>query len=525
MAETVLRRIAAHGRVVLARTRRATCVNNSCSVFTEATDTDDIHLSGVKEGTHPKTLAEMPGPPGLPFLGTLPEYARKANQGQFHEVQRRFHHKYGKIFKEPFGSVTNVSVADPSMVEEILRAEGKYPLRPPYESWVLYNKMRNRTGGIMTADGEQWRRCRSAMNSKLNRPKCIGEYVDGINTVVTSLVERLRYLKNNSSEGGFVPQLPNEINKFTMEALVWVILEMRLGCLDTTVPPQIQEFITSVTKMFLTGSKLVAYANIQKMLRTKVWKEHVKSWDVIHNIASEYINSKMVEVESRLSAGIPEGERVDFLTHLMAGNKMTKEEITNNIIEILMGGVDTAANSMSFLFYSLAKHSGVQKKLQTEVDNLLGGRPANYEDLQSMPYLKAVVKETLRMYPPIPVNARIMQDDITIDNYTVPKGTCILLNNYTMSRDATIFNEPESFIPERWLREESRHWHPFSAIPFGYGARACIGRRLAETEMYLATIQICQNFSLVLSDKFDITPSVRTQLTPGPELPIQLEER
>ena len=53
--------------------------------------------------------------------------------------------------------------------------------------------------------------------------------------------------------------------------------------------------------------------------------------------------------------------------------------------------------------------------------------------------------------------------------------TCILLNNYTMSRDSSIFNEPESFIPERWLREESRHWHPFSAIPFGYGARACIG--------------------------------------------------
>ena len=89
MAETVLRRIAAHGRVVLTRTRQVTAVHNSCSVFTQATDTDDIHLSGVKDGTHPKTLGDMPGPPGLPFLGTLPEYAKKANQGQFHEVQVR----------------------------------------------------------------------------------------------------------------------------------------------------------------------------------------------------------------------------------------------------------------------------------------------------------------------------------------------------------------------------------------------------------------------------------------------------
>ena len=87
---------------------------------------------------------------------------------------------------------------------------------------------------------------------------------------------------------------------------------------------------------------------------------------------------------------------------------------------------------MSFLFYSLAKHPVVQKKLQKEVDGLLGRRPANYEDLQSLPYLKAIVKETLRMYPPIPVNARIMQDDITIDNYVVPKGVSRCLIKYKL---------------------------------------------------------------------------------------------
>ncbi|XP_046585181.1 cytochrome P450 27C1-like [Haliotis rubra] len=520
MAESVLRRVASHGRTLLVRGHR-----NSAGVrrvFTEASESSDLSLTDAS----PRSFEDLPGPTGLPVVGTLPEYFRKANKGQMHEVQRRTHKKYGKIFKEPFGPVTNLSVADPSLVEEILRSEGKYPFRPPYQSWQLYNEMRNKKGGIMTAQGEQWKRCRSAMNPKLLRPKSVGEYVNGINDVVASFMERLRYLKDVEGDGQFVPHLPNELNKFTMETLTWVILETRLGCLEKDTSPRIQDFIKSVATMFLTGHKLVAFASVHKLLRTKIWRDHVQAWDTIYDIATEHIDKKLLEVESRLAVSEPqEGERVDFLTYLVKGKNLTKEEINNNIAEILLWGVDTAANSLSFLVYALAKNPHVQDKLRDEVDHVVDRRTANYEDLQNMPYLKAVIKETLRLYPPIPINARVTQEEIVVDNYLIPKGTCILLNNYTMSRDEKIFSNPDKFVPERWLREEAKDWHPFSAIPFGYGARSCVGRRIAETEMYLATIQLCQNFCLQLSDKFDITPSVRTQLTPGPELPVLFNER
>ncbi len=85
-----------------------------------------------------------------------------------------------------------------------------------------------------------------------------------------------------------------------------------------------------------------------------------------------------------------------------------------------------AANSLSFLVYSLAKNTDVQSKLREEVDRVVEGRTPNFEDLQKMPYMKAVIKETLRLYPPIPINARVAQDDIVVDNYLIPKGVSVI---------------------------------------------------------------------------------------------------
>ncbi|ESO95609.1 hypothetical protein LOTGIDRAFT_239424 [Lottia gigantea] len=439
--------------------------------------------------------------------------------------KRGFHKKYGKIFKERLGPVTNLSISDPALVEEILRTEGKYPFRPPYQSWVLYNELYNRKGGTMTADGEHWKKCRSVMNPKFLRPKAVGEFVEGINGVVASFVDRLRLLKDATGDGEPIPHLPNELSKFTMEALGWVLLDKRLGCLEEHVEEKVQNFISSIATMFLTGHQLMIFANVHQKLNTKPWRNHVRSWNTIYEIAQDYIDERMKDVAERLSGDIKEGERVDFLTYLVGSGKLSREEIYVNITEVLLGGVDTAANSFSFLLYSLAKHTESQDILLEEVDRVLGGKVCSYEDLQRMPYLKAVVKETLRLYPPIPINARVMQEDTVIDNTLIPKGTIVLLNKYTMARDEKIFTNPDKFIPERWLRAEAKDWHPFSSIPFGYGARSCVGRRIAETEIYLATVGICQKFRMSVSDKFDIKPSVRTQLTPGPELPILFTER
>ncbi|CAI9719319.1 cytochrome P450 27C1-like [Octopus vulgaris] len=131
----------------------------------------------------------------------------------------------------------------------------------------------------------------------------------------------------------------------------------------------------------------------------------------------------------------------------------------------------------------------------------------------------------VKLYPVIPIGARITTEDIVLDGYHIPKGTCLMINNYAMSRDERNFPNANEFIPERWFRSDTRKFHPFAVIPFGHGSRSCIGRRIAELELYLAITHLCQNFRLKVEDGFEVEPFLRTVLTVGKNFPIQFIER
>ncbi|KAK3735739.1 hypothetical protein RRG08_024534 [Elysia crispata] len=471
--------------------------------------------------------------------------------------QRRRHREFGKIFREQFGPRQNVVIADPDLMAEVLRKEGKYPSRPPYESWVLYNQLRRKDGGLMTSEREYWKKSRGVLATKL-RPRAVADYVPIMNEVCSDFLARIEMLKvpaqggpakdsnphtDSNSENPdeeasshmdaphTVPRMLNELNKFSMETILYVMLNTRVGCLEAKLSEQVDSFVRSIARMFLTGHQLMVYANIHKLLSTRPWREHVQSMDKIYEFASHHVNQCIDEVTRELeSTTCSTGEEpVSFLKYVVGTNQLSRDQIVDNVIETFMAGIDTTANALAFLFYLLSKNESVQERLVTEVDNVVGGRTPSSEDLQRMPFLKACVKETLRLFPPIPINARSTTEDCSLGGYHIPKDTILMLNLYVMSRDEKVFPNPDEFHPERWLREgrdENEPLpHPFSLLPFGSGVRSCVGRRVAEIQMYLATIQVLQRYTLKKSDVFDIKPFVRTQLTPGPELPVMFLER
>lgn len=199
--------------------------------------------------------------------------------------------------------------------------------------------------------------------------------------------------------------------------------------------------------------------------------------------------SAPVEVQEKLS----ESTVIGRLFKVRHEHGLTDMDIASECADHLLAGIDTTADSLMFLIWvlSLPQHEGYQRKLREEVSQI----PVNTQsipaprDLTRLPYLNAVLRESLRMYSPLPAfEPRSSPIDTTIDGYDIPAGTVVGMSPYCLHRDDHVFPDPLSFRPERWLTASGAHLA--EADPrnryfwaFSSGARMCIGMHLANAEM------------------------------------------
>jgi len=171
------------------------------------------------------------------------------------------------------------------------------------------------------------------------------------------------------------------------------------------------------------------------------------------------------------------------------------------VIDVLFAGVDTTSNTMQWVLYMMAKNPDKQDILRQEVLSVLGDTTlATPTTLAQMPYLKAWVRETLRLYPLVAI-PREPTEDIILSGYLIPGGTAqVNFLTFGMGRDEEVFENAEAFKPERWLRKKdgipTDTAEAFSSIPFGFGTRMCVGRRIAELELHLLLARIVQQFEI-----------------------------
>ncbi|MFS7951325.1 putative cytochrome P450 [Helianthus anomalus] len=187
--------------------------------------------------------------------------------------------------------------------------------------------------------------------------------------------------------------------------------------------------------------------------------------------------------------------------------------------DIFGGGIDNTSTNLEWILSELIKNPRVMKKLQNEITEIAQGRSMiSEEDLEKMQYLKAVVKENLRLHPPVPLLLpRIATQDAKLMGYDVPSGTQVLVNVWKIGRDSTLWEEPEEFRPERFLTNAVNYkGHHFEWLPFGAGRRTCPGILFSVVILELAIANIVYKFDLALpngvkcedldmSDKYGIT--------------------
>jgi cytochrome P450 len=224
-------------------------------------------------------------------------------------------------------------------------------------------------------------------------------------------------------------------------------------------------------------------------------------------------------------------ERGDLLDMLIAardeetGEGMSETQIRDEVLTIFAAGHETTANALTWTWYLLARHPQIMKRLQREVDSVLAGRTPTAGDIPNLKYVAQIFNESLRLYPPVPMVARRVDQATHLGGYRLPKDSLVFMSIYHFHRHRDLWDGPETFDPDRWLPERGKRAHQLSFMPFGAGQRLCIGNHMALMEGALLLAQIARRYEPRLISSNPPVPEVGVTMTPKNGLPMLIQPR
>jgi len=295
------------------------------------------------------------------------------------------------------------------------------------------------------------------------------------------------------------------------EAMVACIDDLFLGLADgelRDVHADGMHLALDIVVRTLFGSKLERFAEVEQALAT-VSHEYRLLWQTWRAVLPRWVplpsHGRLRRVRADLDAilnGLIEKKRrvpaKDLLSQLIAlsdeeGQGMTDQQLRDEAMTLFLAGHETTALALTYTFRLLATHPEIYARLVAEVDEVLAGRPPTHGDVERLPFTSAVVREGLRLYPPVWSMARYASKDVELAGIPVAANTQIILSQWVTQRDARWFAEPDRFRPERWLGDELKGLPRFAYFPFGGGPRVCVGQHFALLELVLVLARASQS--------------------------------
>lgn len=230
---------------------------------------------------------------------------------------------------------------------------------------------------------------------------------------------------------------------------------------------------------------------------------------------------KMIEGRNRSSlpqsgaaaCGLPRtSQREDLLTLLFSaqdsetGARMSDDQLQDEVMTILLAGHETTANALDWTLYLLARHGAEAEKVREELWQALGTAPPTVEDLERLPVLDRVVRESLRLYPPAWAIGRRAVEDHELGNVRIRRRSLVVLSPWAMHRSKRFFLDPEEFKPDRWTPEFRASLPKFAFFPFGGGPRQCIGEGFAWLELMVVLALFLRDWRFELLPGQNIEP-------------------
>jgi cytochrome P450 len=236
---------------------------------------------------------------------------------------------------------------------------------------------------------------------------------------------------------------------------------------------------------------------------------------------------RVISARRRILADEPERAPCDLLTSLLAAldtsDGLTEAEVRSNILTFIAAGHETTANTLSWAMFLLSQSPGWRERVEAEADRELGGPLTGVAD--RLIETRAVIEETIRLYPPIAAISRVALDRDELGGEPVKPGSLIVISPYVLHRHRLLWDRPDTFDPRRFLGSARAAMDRFSYLPFGDGPRKCIGSTFALQEATLVLAVIARHFSFRLKPGHLVWPALRVTLRPAKGLPMTLRKR
>jgi cytochrome P450 len=409
--------------------------------------------------------------------------------------------RYGDIFTLRLKAPV-VVVSNPQALQQILTNDTK-DFSAPSEGNKAFEPLMGKNSVIM-ASGDAHRRQRKLLMPPFHGDK-IRSYVEVINQVTSEIMNRWEVGKNFDAREG--------MQAITMRVIMQAVFGIYEGDRATELDKLLGSMLDAGGSSPLRAAFLV-FPVLQKDLGEKsYWGKFLRNKQKVYQVLDD-------EIEERRAN--PTETRTDVLSMLMAardeqGEAMSNMELSDELITLLTAGHETTATALAWALYLIHKFPQVREKLLAELDSL--DENADYSTINKLPYLNAVCNETLRIYPVAILQfQRKVETPVSLCGHDLEPGTLLYGSVYLTHQREDLYPEPKKFKPERFLE---RQFSPYEFIPFGAGARRCIGAALAQCEMKLILTKILKNLELDLIDNGEIKPKRRGLVT-GPDRAIEM---
>ncbi|KAK4235289.1 cytochrome P450 [Achaetomium macrosporum] len=432
------------------------------------------------------TTTPIPGPPGYPLVGNALdvdlEVPLRSWQGWAEE--------YGEIYRLSLPAGEIIVVSSQRLVHELCDEKR---FRKPVMGAL--NQVRNGIhDGLFTArEGEaNWGIAHRVLMPAFG-PASIQGMFDEMHEIASQLA--LKWARHGPDAPIMVT---DDFTRLTLDTLALCTMDFRF---NSYYHDALHPFISAMGNFLTESGSRSLRPSLAAIFYRQANRKYWEDIELMRQTAQGVLDSRKKHPSSRkdlLSAML---DGVDPKT----GQKLSDSSIIDNLITFLIAGHETTSGLLSFAFYQLLKHPEAYRKAQDEVDNVVGRGPIRPQHIKKLPYIEAVLRETLRLSPTIPLIAKqAREDEIIGGKYLIPKDQACLLLLAQSQLDPAVFGETaRAFIPERMLDENFERLtkeHPDCWKPFGSGMRACIGRPFAWQESVLVMAMLLQNFDFVMHD-------------------------